>query len=90
MPVTGITTTGNYTLMNYGLQAGSGSFSLSPTTAGVTTIAVGRTTYTLTDGAYRANFECHRCRDSAYRIFQRRGQHDLERFIQSDDCELVE
>jgi fibronectin-binding autotransporter adhesin len=49
VPIAGITSPGTYTLMNFGSQTGTGIFSLSPTTSGVNSLLVGRTTYTLSD-----------------------------------------
>jgi autotransporter-associated beta strand protein len=43
--------TGTYTLASFASQTGAGAFSLSPTTAGVTSIVVGGDTYTLVDGS---------------------------------------
>ena len=48
--ISGTGISGNtYTLMDFGSQTGSGTFSLSSTTANVTTLNVGRQTYTLND-----------------------------------------
>ena len=49
--VTGVPISGTYTLMNFASQTGSGSFSLNPTTAAVTSLRVGVDTYTLADNA---------------------------------------
>ncbi len=46
-----IPTTGTYTLMNFASQTGSGAFSLSSTTPGITTLPAGVDTYTLIDNA---------------------------------------